>query len=102
MSIFYGDEIGLTGVGNLCNRRTFPWDKIDHELLDYFRLLGKIRNDEKFLEKASLDIVDINDKILMFERKKDNEEALITVNRTSDEQKILIPKTMKKLINYID
>ena len=33
LSIFYGDEIGMQGLGNLANRRPFTWNNIDNELL---------------------------------------------------------------------
>ena len=97
LSIFYGDEIGLTGMGNLCNRKTFTWDNIDYDLLNYFKEIGKIRNKETFLENASLDIVDINDKLFMFERKKDENEALIIVNRTGDKEKLIVPKEFENI-----
>ena len=35
LSIFYGDEIGLEGIGNLANRKPYPWNKQD---LDLFRV----------------------------------------------------------------
>ena len=41
-------------------------------------------------------MVDLNDKIFIFERKKDNEESLIAINRTSDSQKLLIPGEYEK------
>lgn len=88
LSIFYGDEIGMQGLGNLANRRPFTWDKMDLELLNYFKYLGQIRNKEKSLETATLEPVDINDKLLIFKRIKDNIEYLTYVNRTNDKQKI--------------
>ena len=35
LSIFYGDEIGLEGIGNLANRKPYPWGKEDIELFTY-------------------------------------------------------------------
>ncbi len=90
LSIFYGDEVGLQGLGNLANRKPFPWGNEDKELLEFFRTIGRIRNKEKFLRTADLDVLDINDRYMMFERIKENERALITINRTDD--KLLVPK----------
>lgn len=92
LSIFYGDEQGLEGMGNLANRRTFPKQIKDEDLLEFFRSIGKIRNEEKFLERADFEIIDINDKTFIFQRKNGQEEALININRTEDNQKIIIPK----------
>jgi glycosidase len=90
LSIFYGDEIGMEGLGNLANRRPFTWDKIDLELLGYVKKIGKMRHKENFLETASLEPIDINDKLLIFKRMKDNIETLTYVNRTNDKQKVYL------------
>ena len=34
LSIFYGDEVGIQGMGNLSNRKPFSWNNIDNELRD--------------------------------------------------------------------
>lgn len=97
LSIFYGDEVGLQGMGNLCNRRPYPWMKQDQALLEFFRYIGRIRNRELFLEQADLDILDINKKYMMFERLNDLERTLIVVNRTNEEVKLSIPSQYEGL-----
>ena len=84
LSIFYGDEVGLQGMGNLANRKPFPWEREDQELLTLFQKIGKIRGEEPFLEKADFDIVEVNDRILRYRRITGEEEALISVNRSPD------------------
>ena len=91
LSIFYGDEIGMEGLGNLANRRTFTWNKIDIELLRVFKYIGNIRKNESFLETASLEPIDVNNKLLIFKRIKDNIETLTYINRTNEKQKVLLP-----------
>ena len=92
LSIFYGDEVGIEGMGNLSNRKPFPWTKKDTELLEFFRTIGKMRNKEKFLETADLKIYDINNNYFQFERSNNNEKALITVNRTDYNTGFNIPE----------
>jgi len=96
LSIFYGDEIGLEGIGNLANRKPFPWGKENKELLEFFRYIGSIRNSEKFLEEAYLNILDINKNYFMFERENKNGSMLVTVNRTENECKINVPSFYEK------
>ena len=91
LSIFYGDEVGLEGLGNLSNRRTFPWDNMDKELLEFVRKIGRIRKEEKFLENANLKVININPNTFMFERILNEEKMLITINRTNKKGMILIP-----------
>ena len=92
LSIFYGDEIGLEGIGNLMNRGTFPWDDMDKELLEYFQYIGSIRKDEEFLRKADLKVLDINQDYFMFERKSEDESSLVVVNRTNTDKEFTVPK----------
>ena len=91
LSIFYGDEVGVEGMGNLSNRKPFPWTKKDTELLEFFRTIGKIRKKESFLETADLKIYDINNNYFQFERTNNAEKALITVNRTDYNTNFYIP-----------
>ena len=91
LSIFYGDEVGLEGMGNLANRRPYPWNHQDKKLLNYFKEIGKIRKNESFLENAELNILEINKKYLMFERKLNNEKALIAINRTNNQEEYKYP-----------
>lgn len=95
-SIFYGDEAGLEGYGNLMNRAPFPWNNMDMDLVNYFRYLGNIRKDNQFLKTADFDIVDINDRYFMFERTSDNGDALVAVSRNNDPSKILVPPKYEK------
>ena len=91
LSIFYGDEIGMQGLGNLANRRPFTWDNVDRELLEFVRKIGRIKNSEKFLTKADLHLRDINDRYFMFERETPEESALVTVSRVGDTTGLYIP-----------
>ena len=92
LSIFYGDEIGIQGIGNLANRKPYPWNKQDIDLLNYFKYIGHIRKEEDFLQEAELHILDINKDYLMFERYTKDDSALITVNRTNEEKEFHIPR----------
>ena len=96
LSIFYGDEVGVEGLGNLANRKPYPWDNIDKELLEYFINIGHIRQKEKFLEEATLNILDINQNYLMFERTTDAEKNLIIVNRTNEEKNFKVSNEYEK------
>ena len=96
LSIFYGDELGIEGYGNLANRKPFPWDNINEELLEYFKLIGNIRKKEKFLTEADLNILDINKDYLSFERKTALEKMLVMISRSNEEKQIDIPNEYSK------
>lgn len=92
LSIFYGDEVGVQGLGNLANRKTYPWGKEDKSLLQFFRSIGNIRVNQEFLKRADIDLLKINREYVMFERVNGDDKALIAVNRTDTPQNIDIPK----------
>ncbi|MBQ4031780.1 MAG: glycoside hydrolase family 13 protein [Bacilli bacterium] len=92
LSIFYGDEVGLQGLGNLANRRPFPWGKEDKDLLSFFRYMGSIRKKEQFLRTADVNVYDINDRFILFERQAENLDALIAINRTGEPIPTPIPE----------
>lgn len=91
LSIFYGDEVGAQGIGNLANRCPYPWESRDKKLLEYFRYIGRIRTDEEFLRNANLNVYDINKNYYMFERVNNDEKVLVTVNRTDQELDYPVP-----------
>lgn len=90
-SIFYGDEVGSRGIGNLKNRVPFPWKKRDKDLLYFYKKLLQIRKNNKFLRKARLRIVEITDEHFIFERYDAKEGILIAVNRSHHESHLSLP-----------
>ena len=96
LSIFYGDEVGLQGIGNLANRKPYPWGYRDKKLLEFFRYIGKMRSNEGFLKEAELNIFDITRDYLMFERESEEEKVLVTVNRTGEDKRFAMPGEYEK------
>lgn len=101
LSIFYGDEIGMEGLGNLANRKTFTWDKIDYELLNFFKGLGEVKSKLKFLKDADLKVLDINKDYIMFERYKGDEKVLVVVNRTGEYKTFKVPGKYNEVIHNL-
>ena len=92
LSIFYGDEVGIQGMGNLANRKPFPQTNQDEELLEFFRQMGEIRKQEEFLRNADLEVQDINDKYIIYERTSEECSMLIAASRTWEETEFNIPE----------
>lgn len=100
-SVFYGDEVGIQGYGNLLNRKPFPWDNKDEGLLEFFRIIGGIKRRDAFLRTADISLKDVNPNYLVFERFKDDQRGLILVNRSPYEQDIILPKEYRdKEVSY--
>ena len=82
-SIFYGDEVGLEGLGNLLNRRPFPWGKEDFELLEFFKQICNIKRDNDFLKTADFRLVKIDDSKIMYERYDKDNSILVVASRAN-------------------
>lgn len=94
-SIFYGDEVGIQGIGNLENRVPYPWKYRDKDLLKFFRKVCKVRKQEQFLKKAEIKIIKIDEEQFIYERYDENEKILVATSRTHRKSKLNLPKEYK-------
>lgn len=91
-TIFYGDEVGMQGIGNLLNRGTYPWGREDKDMLNFYKKLIASRKSEEFLKKADIKIKKINHEQFVFERYTENERLLVIVSRANVATHMDIPE----------
>lgn len=53
-TVYYGDEAGLCGFTDPDNRRTYPWGREDHQLIEFHRAAIKMHRDNPEFKKGSL------------------------------------------------
>ncbi len=100
ISIFYGDEVGVCGVGNLANRKTFPWENMDKEMLFYVRKVLKVRKEYNFLRTASYPkILELTEDKLVFKR-INNREIIVIVNNGYTDLKVEYTGSVILSYNY--
>jgi glycosidase len=82
-TIYYGDEVGLTGDTDPDDRRPFPWDNVDDSLLEHYKKLTLLRNKNTFLRTGSFDrLYTHNDHgTYAYGRKDMTGAAVVAVNR---------------------
>ena len=112
-SIYYGDEVSLTGAADPDDRRPFPWklnpdgtyakdnkDKVyfgaggDHNTLDWYRKLVQIRADNPVLRQGVLSFLLADDKnlTLAYALRQNNSLALVVINRNeTTKETITVP-----------
>ena len=56
-TVYYGDEVGMTGFEDPFNRRPYPWGREDRELLSHHRQLGKLRKEHAALRLGDLEFL---------------------------------------------
>ena len=81
-SIFYGDEIGLSGQKDPFCRKCFTWDRIDKKILNFIKKLGKVRRSlADFLTNADFDVCEADDEKCIISRFSDTRMVFVFVNR---------------------
>lgn len=88
-TIYYGDEVGLTGGADPYNRATYPWaDKggqPDEVLLEDFKTLIALRNDNAILRRGTIEApLYIDDQVIVLRRTYGEESAITAFNNHTD------------------
>lgn len=81
-SIFYGDEAGLEGFEDPFCRRTYPWGREDAELLEYYRAIGRLKNESAALRFGDVRVTEAGNGRLSFIRRYEDQAVRIYVNRS--------------------
>ena len=98
LSVFYGDEVGIQGAGNVANRKSYPWGRRDKDLLKYVKYIIHIRKKNQFLRSADTKVLSITPELFVFERKSDTDQVLVVANRSEYEQDITHYAATKEVI----
>lgn len=83
-SLYYGDEIGVTGGGDPDNRRTFPWEdraRWDMDMHRLVRSLIQLRRATGALRHGSFRLVWRGPEGFAFMREHDGERVLVVIHR---------------------
>ncbi|MFW6070376.1 MAG: alpha-amylase family glycosyl hydrolase [bacterium] len=98
-TIYYGDEVGVTGDDDPDDRRTFPWDGDgpqgaggDLSLLDHYRSLTELRRQNPVFREGQLTFLLLDDEARSFAylMRTADEAALVALNRSDETQALSI------------
>ncbi len=94
-SIYYGDEVGLTGQDDPDDRRTYPWGTGDTSLRDWYRTLARLRSAHASLRDGDLRFLLADDTAgtLAFGRRTDTEASITVLNLSAGETTVTVPLT---------
>lgn len=81
-SIYYGDEAGMEGHKDPFNRRTYPWEQEDTELIAYYRQLGALRKSSPVLQRGDIRFFHAADGKLGFYRQLEDQQVCVCINRS--------------------
>lgn len=84
--VYAGDELGLEGVNGEHGRVAMPWDRKDtwdHETLETYRDLIRLRNEQPALREGSLRWVIVDDDAVGYVRETATDALLVVVARAA-------------------
>jgi glycosidase len=96
-TVYYGDEVGLTGADDPDDRRTYPWDDLggtpDYGMRDHYRGLIAVRKQVNALRAGDLRVLlaDDDKETVAIGRKTGTQAAITIVNRSTSSQTISVP-----------
>ena len=122
-TIYYGDEAGLCGFTDPDNRRTYPWGRENHELIQFHKVMIGIHKENPVLRTGSLrllntkattadkDLIPWEEGTLSYVRFNRKEQILVALNNNNHKVELSLsawigelPKigVMKRLVYSYD
>ena len=98
--LYYGDEAGVCGFTDPDNRRCYPWNNPDTELIEYFGELGSLRKKCDFIREASCRILFAKDGVFAFARFTMEEAVVVVVSAATEAKNVRIPVWMAGYPGY--
>ena len=94
--IYYGDEAGLEGYADPLNRRTYPWDRENQELLEWHKKVVALRNQYAVLRTGEWQLLYAEGDIYgylriiskgrdVFDQPREDNLALLFFNRSTEQ-----------------
>ncbi len=96
-TVYYGDEVGLTGADDPDDRRTYPWADLggqpDLSLLAHYTSLASLRAGIPALRNGDFRVLLANDtdETVAYGRKTPSQAAIVAMNRSSSARTLSIP-----------
>ncbi len=87
-TVYYGDEAGLEGYSDPFNRKAYPWEREDCEILNHYKRCGNLRIKKDVFFDGDFHVLHLDDDLFIFERKDKNERFVIVYNNSKENYKI--------------
>lgn len=90
--IYYGDEAGLCGDVDPDNRRTYPWNNEDEEMIEFYKSSTSLRNKLDVLKNGETKFINTNNENVFgyLRYSEQDQQILVLVNRSENRQTINI------------
>ena len=83
-AIYYGDEAGLSGFEDPFNRRYFPWNNIDEDILNFYKKISEIKNEHSEFKTGRIMFEFCSQKAVVFKRYTENSSFSVAASCDDD------------------
>lgn len=90
-TVYYGDEAGLCGFTDPDNRRSYPWGRENHELIDFHKEMIRIHKQYKSLKGGSLLFLWNDYRKFAYARFTKNEAVIVCLNASKEDSYCELP-----------
>lgn len=94
-TVYYGEEAGMWGFEDPINRRPFPWDNINTEILEHFKKLANLRKEYSSEFKGDLQFEEIS-RLLVYNLISNRGILKVIVNNSDEDKEYALKE------NFID
>lgn len=98
-TIYYGDEIGMEGFSDPLNRKFFSWEKQNLEILNWYKFLGKLRNNYLVFKDGEFIPIYCHNGTFIYKRSNLISEILIAINLEKKDYYLSFDGELINLIN---
>lgn len=96
-TVYYGDEVGMTGADDPDDRRAYPWQdqggNPDTAMKDYYKSLAQLRTNDPTLVNGDFRVLAVNDNdgSVAYGRKTNQRAVIVAFNRSDSEKTLNVP-----------
>lgn len=90
-TVYYGDEAGLCGFTDPDNRRTYPWGRENHDLINFHKIMIRLHNQYQVFRIGSIKILTAEECVVTYGRFDIQNQFVIAVNGGGDCREARIP-----------
>ena len=88
--IYYGDEAGMEGYRDPFNRACYPWGSEEQELIEWYKMLGRLRAECSALKEGRFDPLFVGDGCMAYLRRDEKSCLLCAFNPGGERKSISV------------
>ena len=95
--VYYGDENGMEGHIDPFCRKCFDWEHLNHNLIEFYQKLGKLRSEYNVFKDGSFEELEASGGFIFYKRKK-KDSVYVYVNNSSKSRLLHLPEKYEDCI----